>query len=175
MSLGLATCFVFASETRQAIADNVPFDFHRVRKSPEAQRVNEGESDFVFDQPIRVQDMDHYGPHWSQDAHLLWQGQVGETLTREFRIPYAGRYQVKLVMTKASDYGICEAQINGGPIHRTDLYSTQVTTAPPIDFGEYTFSAGYQRMTIKMMGVSVERVADSTEPLCGFGDVKHVG
>ena len=159
ISLGLATCFVFACETRQAIADDMPFDFYQVRKLPAGQRVNEvyeGESDFVFDQPVRVQDMDHYGPHWSQGAHLLWHGQVGETLTCEFRIPYAGRYQVKLVMTKASDYGICEAQINGGPIRRIDLHSTQVTTAPPIDFGECAFSAGDQRMTIKMMGGNVQ-------------------
>ncbi len=42
--------------------------------------VYEGEYHFTASKPARVQGMSHYGKDWSRDAHLLWDGKLGDTL-----------------------------------------------------------------------------------------------
>ncbi len=67
-------------------AQDQPVDYHAIRgrvpTDPETERL-EGESDFPLRGNARAQSLVAYGPHWSQDAHLLWDGAVGDEFTTE--------------------------------------------------------------------------------------------
>ena len=63
-----------------------PFDYHSVRgregSAADRDGVYEGETHFALKGKSRVQGMGNFGPHWSGDAHLLWDGIVGEPQRR---------------------------------------------------------------------------------------------
>ncbi|MEC9055037.1 MAG: hypothetical protein VX633_07005, partial [Verrucomicrobiota bacterium] len=81
-----ATGFIFAA----------PFDYHSVRGREAKGPVNgllEGEL-LPKQGKSRSQGMRSFGTGWSGDAHLLWDGDIGQEMIAEFRIEEAGIYHV---------------------------------------------------------------------------------
>ena len=75
------------------------FDYHQIRGRLPSQsdiEVHEGESDLTKSGTSRFQSLAPFGPHWSQGAHLLWDGAVGDIFTTDFFVEEAGIYDVKI-------------------------------------------------------------------------------
>ena len=95
---------------------NAPFDYHSVRSE---QSVTEGDSgkwegeSLSMEGRSRIQDMVNFGPQWSGGSHLLWDGDIGESMNTSFRISAAGKHRITMVLTKAPDYGIFNINFNG--------------------------------------------------------------
>ena len=68
------------------------FDYHSIRKQPTiaARGIYEGELHFRIEGKARVQGMRGFGTGWRGDAHLLWDGVVGDANTLEFEVAKAG-------------------------------------------------------------------------------------
>ena len=131
------------------------FDYHSIRKQPamSARGIYEGELHFRIEGKARIQGMRGFGAGWRGDAHLLWDGVVGDVNALEFEVKKAGNYLLALQWTLAPDYGIFEIQLNGKVIEPAlDLYSTRVELAKLRQLGEFKLKAGKQRMVIKLTG-----------------------
>jgi len=131
------------------------FDYHSIRKQPTiaARGIYEGELHFRIEGKARVQGMRGFGTGWRGDAHLLWDGVVGDANTLEFEVAKAGNYSLSTQWTLAPDYGIFEIQLNGKVIEPAlDLFSTRVELAKLRKLGEFKLKAGTQRMVIKLTG-----------------------
>jgi len=97
--------------------------------------------------------MQNFGPHWSGNAHLLWNGLVGEKMETAFDIPNDGEYGISLVLTLAPDYGIFLVRLNGQVVaEKIDLYSTRVELAKPLTLGEFKLKQGTQAMSFELTG-----------------------
>ena len=120
---GLA-CLVGGSTAKE------PFDYHSVRAmqaiAADVTGKQEGES-LPLKGKSRVQGMRNFGPQWSGDSHLLWNGIVGEIMETTFLAHKAGRHRFTAVLTLAPDYGIFTVRLNGKVIHEgVDLYARGV-------------------------------------------------
>ncbi|MDF1842909.1 MAG: hypothetical protein P1U77_15855, partial [Rubripirellula sp.] len=74
----LSAILLLASNSIASAADRI--DYHSIRgrqPSMPALGIIEGEH-LTLKGSSRVQNMAAYGPHWSGDSHLLWDGLVGE-------------------------------------------------------------------------------------------------
>ena len=97
------------------------FDYHQVRGRLPSQsdiEVHEGESDLTKSGTSRFQSLVSFGPHWSQGAHLLWDGAVGDVFTTDFFVEEAGIYDVKIQFTVAPDYGRFSLDLEDVPISK---------------------------------------------------------
>ncbi|NCF86645.1 MAG: DUF1588 domain-containing protein [Verrucomicrobiaceae bacterium] len=132
------------------------FDYHRVR-GRQAIAVSgslfEGE-ELAFNGTARVQDMTGFGKgSWSGDAHLLWHGNVGESLETSLHLERGGRYRVRFQFTVAPDYGIGMLRWNGNVLRESiDCYRSGVALAEVIDLGEMSLEAGEQRLAVELIG-----------------------
>lgn len=147
---GIAACLLAVSVT----AGGAPFDYHSVRgreeKAPPSG-VLEGEG-LLRKGTSRVQKMDH---KWSGEAHLLWNGNVGEKMETEFRVWRTGRYHVSLQLTVAPDHGIFSFSLDGQEVRKEiDLYDPAVALAPVIDLGELTLEKGSHRIEFTLRGAN---------------------
>ncbi|MDA1046915.1 MAG: DUF1592 domain-containing protein [Verrucomicrobia bacterium] len=147
--LGLA-CLVGGLNAKE------PFDYHSVRgKQAVAADVTgkqEGES-LPLNGKSRVQGMRNFGPHWSGDDHLLWDGTVGQVMETDFQVPKDGRHRLTAVLTLAPDYGIFTVRLKGKMIREgVDLYARGVELARPLDLGEFDLKAGTQQLSFKLTG-----------------------
>ena len=91
-----------------------PFDYHSIRREGKvtSDGIIEGESQLRRQGKARPQDMRGFGPHWRGNAHLLWNGVVGDTNLVEFNVPKAGKYALSVQWTLAPAYGIFEVRLN---------------------------------------------------------------
>ncbi len=131
------------------------FDYHSIRKQSVvvARGIYEGELHFRIEGKARIQGMRGFGAGWRGDAHLLWDGVVGDVNALEFEVKKAGNYSLAMRWTLAPDYGIFEIQLNGEVVEPAlDLYSPQVELAKLRQLGEFKLKAGKQRMLIKLVG-----------------------
>jgi hypothetical protein len=81
---------------------------------------------------------------WSGEQQLFWQAAAtGETLELALPAQPPGRYRLVAHYTRAPDYGIVQASVNGtdagGP---TDLYAHNVRVSDPLDLGVITVAEG---------------------------------
>ena len=139
---------------------NAPFDYHSVRSEQSVTAGNsgkwEGES-LSMEGRSRIQDMVNFGPQWSGGSHLLWDGDIGESMNTSFRISAAGKHRITMVLTRAPDYGIFNINFNGEPILKNiDLYSEKVELANLINLGEFNLAAGIQRLEFVLSGANVK-------------------
>ncbi len=134
-----------------------PFDYHSVRGREAKGPVNgilEGEH-LPKHGKSRSQGMRSFGTGWSGDAHLLWDGKVGQEMTTEFRIEEAGIYQVAAQLTLAPDYGIFSLSLNGKVLRRgIDLYDPKVIPAAPVDLGKLPLTRGKHTLSFKLTGAN---------------------
>ena len=134
------------------------FDFHTIRKpaTTAVQGVLEGE--FLQARgKARPQGMSGFGAGWSGDAHLLWDGVVGDSNTVEFSVGETGKYALAMRWTLAPDYGLFEVRLNGKVIEsKLDLYSPDVRLAKLRELGELELKAGTQRIEIKLIGANAK-------------------
>ena len=115
----------------------------------------------------RVQDMRKFGPQWSGGAHLLWAGEVGQSMDTKFRVERAGRYSLSVRMTTAIDYGVFTISINGKELKReVDLFSQRVALMGEIDLGELQLEAGEQKLTCKLTGSTRARKSLARTNFC---------
>ena len=147
--LGLA-CLVGGLNAKE------PFNYHSVRgKQAVAADVSgkqEGES-LPLKGKSRVQGMRNFGPQWSGDSHLLWNGIVGDVMETSFQVSKTGRHRFTAVLTLAPDYGVFTVRLNGKVIREgVDLYARGVELAQPLDLGEFEFKAGPQQLSFTLTG-----------------------
>lgn len=134
-----------------------PFDYHSVRGREAKGPVNgvlEGEF-LPKTGKSRSQGMTSFGPEWSNNAHLLWDGEIGQSMTTEFRIEEAGLYQVSAQLTIAPDYGIFSLSLDGRVLKRgIDLYGPKVTLAPKVELGRMALTRGLHTLEFKLTGAN---------------------
>ena len=134
-----------------------PFDYHSVRgreaKGP-VDSLLEGEH-LPKHGKSRPQGMRSFGASWSGDAHLLWDGEIGQEMTTGFRIEEAGIYQVSAQLTLAPDYGVFSLSLDGKVLRRgIDLYDPKVTLAPMVDLGKLPLTRGEHKLVFKLIGAN---------------------
>ena len=133
------------------------FDYHSIRKQAAAKAggVFEGELHLRTEGKARAQGMRGFGAGWRGDAHLLWDGKVGEANAVQFEVDKAGKYALTMQWTLAPDYGLFEVQLNGKVIEpKLDLYSPRVELGKLRKLGEVQLKSGVQRMVIKLIGAN---------------------
>lgn len=110
----------------------------------------------------RVQGMAGFGGRWSNGAQLWWTGgKPGDTLTIVLPVEKAGKFALKAVLTKARDYGVIEAALDGRPIEtsKLDLFNADtVIVTDELDWGTHDLSAGEHKLTIKITGANSQAV-----------------
>jgi len=103
---------------------------------------------------LGAQPMNAFGPNWSGDAQLLWtDAQNGSTLDLQIDIKTAGQYLVSLGLTKAPDYGIIQAAVDGqrSP-NGFDGYSPQVARDDRVELGTFTLQPGRHTVSLTVVG-----------------------
>jgi hypothetical protein len=157
-SLALVLCVTALGEETATTEKALRFDYHTVRGRRAKTHVTgiyEGETRLTRQGKSRVQGMRNFGTGWSGDAHLLWDGVVGESMETTFRVEQGGRFRLSIRLTKAPDYGSFSVMLNAKEIHKgVDLYSPRVELAKPLDFGEITLAAGDQKLAFTLTGAN---------------------
>ena len=136
------------------------FDYHQIR-GRQSQRSEqgklEGEVDFSLRGNSRVQGMAQFGPLWSNDAHLLWDGVIGDSMKSSFEVASSGIYDVSIQLTLAGDYGLFRMTLPQASITRDiDLYSNRVELAPLVVLENLKLEAGAQSIEFKLMGANAK-------------------
>ena len=134
-----------------------PFDYHSVRgretRGPEVGLL-EGEH-LPMHGTSKVQGMRNYGVGWSGDAHLLWEGEVGESMKTTLSIQNEGRYRLAVRLTKAPDYGVFSSFLDGTKLREgIDLYDPRVALDKEIDLGVVDLKAGSHDLVFKLTGAN---------------------
>lgn len=157
----LDVCRSLSSDSGTKAAEQqsaVRFDFHTVRgreSKVTATGIFEGEQHLTLEGSSRVQGMSHYGEQWSGNAHLLWDGVVGDSFETTFRLDKGGRYRLLLQLTKAPDYGRFSVTLSGASLHSdVDLYAPRVELAKRLDLGEVMLKTGEQKLVCKLIGAN---------------------
>ena len=134
------------------------FDYHQVR-GRQSQRVAsgklEGELDFSLQGRSRMQGMTPFGPQWSNNAHLLWDGVIGDSMKSSFEVESSGIYDVSIQLTLAGDYGIFRMTLPQSSITKEiDLYSTRVELAPMVVLKDLKLVSGPQIIEFELIGAN---------------------
>ena len=90
-------------------------------------------------------------------------GKPGSTLTLALPVEKAGKYSLKIVLTKARDYGIIEASLDGKTIEasKLDLYAEPgVQITDELEWGTHELTAGEHKLEVKITGAN-EKAAKS--------------
>jgi len=105
-------------------------------------------------QRVSEQRMSAYGRQWSGDLQLLWEpNQAGETLELPLPAQKAGKYQLSARFTKATDYGIFQASVNGTDVGQPiDLYEKHVALGDAVDLGVVTLPDGVPVLKMTVAG-----------------------
>ena len=102
---------------------------------------------------VTIQDMQVFGPSWSNNAQLLWIGKAGDTLTLALPAQAAGTYDLVGYFTKASDYGQASFALNGSPLPtHFDGYHEGVIPSGPVVLGTVTLPGGLSTLVVTMTG-----------------------
>jgi hypothetical protein len=139
------------------IAFGAPFDYHRIRgresRGPEAG-LWEGEH-LSMRGTSKVQGMRPYGAGWSGDAHLLWEGVVGESMETTLSVQHDGRYRLAVRLTKAPDYGVFSSFLDGTRLRDgIDLYDPRVALDKEMELGVVELKAGAHNLVFKLTGAN---------------------
>lgn len=97
---------------------------------------------------------------WSGDCHLWWiEGKPGDKLSLELPVEKAGRYDVKVALTKARDYGIVQLYLDGAKVGGAiDLYDPHVVPTGPVSLGTVELSAGAHKLTVEIVGANEKAI-----------------
>ncbi len=98
---------------------------------------------------------------WSGDTQLWWNGaKPGDRLTLALPVAQAGRYEIKAVFTRATDYGTIRVLLDGQPLSdkHIDFFGWNVTTTPLLTLGERELTAGEHQLTLELTGANPEAV-----------------
>jgi hypothetical protein len=104
---------------------------------------------------VRPQQMSGFGAQWSGGSQLWWTGaKPGDSLTLTFRVQDAGRYRLLAALTRAHDYGIIKAELNGQVVvaHWDGYTAGKVEHSGELDWGLHALSAGDQTLTLTITG-----------------------
>jgi hypothetical protein len=134
------------------------FDFHQIRgrqSQHDDTGMLEGELDLTLVGKSRIQGMTSFGHQWSNGAHLLWDGVIGESMKSSFEVEASGVYDVSIQLTLAGDYGIFRMDLPQSSItQEIDLYSTRVELAPLVVLKNLKLDAGSQPIEFKLTGAN---------------------
>jgi len=103
---------------------------------------------------VVVQPMARFGPGWSGDAQLFWNGgAVGATLDLTIDVPVAATYAVELYMTRAPDYADFIMEIDGKPSAvKFSAYTPSVMAPNPMQVGNFPLLAGSRKLSFLIVG-----------------------
>ncbi|MEX2213821.1 MAG: PVC-type heme-binding CxxCH protein [Phycisphaeraceae bacterium] len=95
---------------------------------------------------------------WSGADQLWWTGgKVGDKLTLALPVANAGKHEVQIVLTKATDYAIVQVWLDdrklGDPI---DCYNNGVITTGVLKLDALELKAGEHRLTIEITGANAK-------------------
>ena len=136
------------------------FDYHKIRGRQAVgsdKRRHEGELDFAISGTSRVQGMSPFGQHWSNGAHLLWDGAVGQSMESSFEVDEDGTYDISIQLTVAGDYGKFHLTMPESSLSRdVDLYDPRVELAPLLEFKNVRLKSGTQPIRFKLIGANAK-------------------
>jgi hypothetical protein len=100
------------------------------------------------------QDMTRFGPGWDGGDQLFWRaGKVGQKLQLQVNAATSGKYHVVASFTKAPDYGIVQAFLNGQALGDVvNLYSKTVSLTGPRVLGTVSVKAGQNSLVFWAIG-----------------------
>ncbi len=93
---------------------------------------------------------------WKDGQQLWWTGaQPGAKLELDASVAASGKYQIKVGLTKARDYGVVQFWLDGKKAGKPiDLYNPEVVPTGPIALGEYDLVKGRHRLTVEIVGAN---------------------
>lgn len=100
---------------------------------------------------------------WKDDDQLWWVGgKPGDKLDLALPVKQKGKYEVRVVLTKAPNYGIVQFYVNGKKAGKPiDLYGEKVANIGPIAIGTFELPAGERKVTVQIVGAN-EKVVNSS-------------
>ena len=107
---------------------------------------------------VDTQNLEGFGAgKWKNNEQLWWtSAKPNDKLVLALPVEKAGKYQIRVRMTKARDYGVVQFYLDGlkaGPV--VDLYNDGVIpTEPPVSLGEYSLTAGEHRLAVVIVGAN---------------------
>ncbi|NOZ23302.1 MAG: DUF2961 domain-containing protein [Planctomycetes bacterium] len=103
-----------------------------------------------------LQGMSGFGPGWSMEAQLWWTGgKPGDMLELGVRVKKAGKYRLKMQLTKAVDYGIVQLSLDGKKLGEPiDLFNNGVIPTGVLDMGVHELTKGLHRLQVKIVGAN---------------------
>ncbi len=106
------------------------------------------------------QDLSGFGDRWSNDAHLWWiEAKPGDKLDLALAVKKAGRYKVRVQLTKAVDYGIVQLSLDGQKLGEpVDLYHDGVIPTGELDLGIHNLAAGEHKLSVQIAGANEQAV-----------------
>ncbi len=106
------------------------------------------------------------GGSWDHNDQLWWTGaKPGDRMGIRFHVPRAGRYTLRLMLTRANDYGIVQFDVDRRPVgSEVDLYAPAVSRFGPVDLGPVELSEGAH-----VLGVTIVGSNPSAKPSFMFG------
>jgi hypothetical protein len=109
---------------------------------------------------VNPQDLDGFGSGWSNDCHLWWtRAKPGDKLDLALPVKEAGRYKITARMTKARDYGIVQAYLDGQKVGESiDLYNPDVVPTGVLNWGVHELTVGKHKLTLEILGASDKAV-----------------
>jgi len=105
------------------------------------------------------QEMTGYEGEWSDDLHLWWTGaKPGDKLDLELPSE-AGKFDLKIRLTKAVDYGIVQVWLDGKKLGQPiDLFNDGVIGTPEISMGVQELTQGPHTLTFEIVGANEKAV-----------------
>ncbi|MFH1715937.1 MAG: DUF2961 domain-containing protein [Planctomycetota bacterium] len=106
------------------------------------------------------QDLSGYGAQWSGEAHLWWtDAKPGDTLDLAVPVEKAGKYRLKIALTKAIDYGIVQLYLDGEKLGKPiDLFNNGVIPTGELDMGIHQLDAGRHTLRVEIVGTNPKAV-----------------
>jgi hypothetical protein len=93
------------------------------------------------------------GVTWSGGAQAWIHGtKAGDKTVLGFNVPTTGSYQLSTVLTKAADYGIVDAQIDGNAAVSFDGYRASGVGTQTVALGTVPLTAGDHQFVVTVTG-----------------------
>ncbi|MCY3023208.1 MAG: DUF2961 domain-containing protein [Planctomycetota bacterium] len=106
------------------------------------------------------QEMSGHEGAWNNDQQLFWTGgKPGSKLELALPVDKAGQYEIVAQFTKAKDYGIFQASLDGEKLgDPLDLYNPNVVPSGVVSLGKRDLAAGEHKLTIEITGTNEKSV-----------------
>lgn len=100
------------------------------------------------------------GGSWSGDAHLWWtNAKPGDRLELEVPVEKSGKYDFKVAMTKAADYGIVQFYLDGRKLgDPIDLYNNGVIPTGEVSLGTMDLTKGTHKLMVEIVGANEKAI-----------------